>query len=168
LYGLKLLDTEWEHINFAQSWIRENDTGSDRLELCNEYPNAGYMILSLRLHPKEYIFWLNTGLEAARKLENKQYKGYHLGNLGLAYADLGDAKKAIEFYEQQLVIVREIGDRRGEAFGSWNLGQAYEKEGDLEKAVQYMQVCVDFEREIGHPDAEKDAAAVDEIRKRLK
>jgi len=31
-----------------------------------------------------------------------------------------------------------------------------------------MQICVDFEREIGHPDAEKDAMAIEEIRKRLK
>ena len=34
--------------------------------------------------------------------------------LGLAYAALGDVRRAIENYEQALVISREIGDRRGE------------------------------------------------------
>jgi hypothetical protein len=29
-----------------------------------------------------------------------------------------------------------------------------------------MQVCVDYEQEIGHPDAEADAEAVAEIRRR--
>jgi hypothetical protein len=37
-----------------------------------------------------------------------------LGNLGVAHRALGDPLRAIEFFEQQLAIVREIGDRRGE------------------------------------------------------
>ena len=35
-----------------------------------------------------------------------------------AYADLGETRKAIEFYEQALIINREIGDRRGEGNAS--------------------------------------------------
>ena len=42
-----------------------------------------------------------------------------LGNLGLAYADLGESRKAIENYEQALKIDREIGDRRGERRRPW-------------------------------------------------
>ncbi len=30
-----------------------------------------------------------------------------------------------------------------------------------------MQVWVDYQREIGHPDAEKDAARVEQVRQRL-
>ena len=91
-------------------------------------------------------------------------EGAALGNLGLAYADLGDARCAIGYYEQCLTIHREIGDRQGEAFGSWNLGDLYARQGDLARAAQLMQVCVDFERQIGHPDAEKDAARVAQLR----
>jgi hypothetical protein len=40
---------------------------------------------------------------------------------------LGDAPKAIEFYEQQLVIVREIGDQRGEGNALWNSALAFDK-----------------------------------------
>ena len=40
-------------------------------------------------------------------------EGVHLGNLGNAYADLGEPRKAIEYYEQALKIAREIGDRQG-------------------------------------------------------
>ena len=40
-------------------------------------------------------------------------------------------------------------------------------EGETARAVELMQVWVDYEREIGHPDAEKLAALVDELRQRL-
>ena len=86
----------------------------------------------------------------------------------LAYADLGDAHKAIDYYEQQLAITREIGDRRGEADASWNLSLAYVKADDLERAAELMQIRVSFEREIGHPDAEKDAARLEGILAKLK
>ena len=41
--------------------------------------------------------------------------------MGLAYADLGEVRKAIEYYNQALAIIREIGDRRGEgaAWATW-------------------------------------------------
>jgi tetratricopeptide (TPR) repeat protein len=90
-----------------------------------------------------------------------------LGNLGIAYAALGDSRRAIEHYEQARAIAREIGDRRGEAIGSWNLGDEYAKLGELEKAIALMQVTVDFEREIGHPNAETRAASVEALRARL-
>ena len=91
-----------------------------------------------------------------------------LGNLGFAYADLGDARKAIEYYEQQLAIAREIGDRRSEALTSWDLGLEYEKAGDLRRAAETMQIRVDYEKEIGHPDAGNDAARLEAISAKLK
>jgi tetratricopeptide (TPR) repeat protein len=103
----------------------------------------------------------------ANKLGEKRGKGNALGNLGIAYKKLGDAKKAIEYYEQQLKITQEIGDRHGEANACWNLGLVYEEMGDLERAAELMQVCVDFEREIGHPEAEKDAALLEDVRAKL-
>ncbi len=36
--------------------------------------------------------------------------------------ELGETRKAIEFYGQALIIAREIGDRRGEGKCSWQLG----------------------------------------------
>ena len=36
-----------------------------------------------------------------------------MGNLGNAYAALGDPRKAIGYYDPALKIARKIGDRRG-------------------------------------------------------
>ncbi len=100
------------------------------------------------------------------EIGDRRAAGSILGNLGLAYADLGDARRAIDCYEQHLAIAREIGDRQGEASTSWNLGLLLEQQGDLERAAELMQLCVDFEREIGHPDAEQDAARLEQVRQR--
>ncbi len=113
------------------------------------------------------ISFYEQHLEIARELGDRRGEGTALGNLGNVYTNLGDARKAIDFYEQDLVIAREISDRRGEAFASWNLGLALEMESQFAQAVVAMQVCVDFERNIGHPDAEADAARLEQLRQRL-
>ncbi len=48
-------------------------------------------------------------------------------SLGVAYANLGEYRKAIELYEQALEIDRRIGDVRGEASDLGNMGLAYAK-----------------------------------------
>ncbi len=62
-----------------------------------------------------------------------------MGNLGNAYADLGEVRKAIEYHEQALVIDREIGDRRGEGADLGNLGLAYAALGEVRKAIEYFE-----------------------------
>jgi len=68
--------------------------------------------------------------------------------MGNAYVALGDARKAIEFHEQYLLIAREIGDRRGEGNALGSLGNAYANLGDARKAIefheQYCQLRVNW------------------------
>jgi len=113
------------------------------------------------------IGYYEEALKIDREIGDRRGEGTALGNLGIAYKNLGEVRKAIGYYEEALKIKREIGDRRGEAIDSWNLGLIYGKQGDLARAVELMQVCVDYERAIGDPDAEKDAARVEEIRRRM-
>ena len=44
-----------------------------------------------------------------QRLQARRAEGRHLGNLGLAYRDLGKVENAIQTYEQALAIAREIG-----------------------------------------------------------
>ncbi|WKZ48683.1 MAG: tetratricopeptide repeat protein [Anaerolineales bacterium] len=158
LQGLNLFDREWEHIRHAQAWVAENIETSDILtELVMLYPNASVYCLDLRLPPRQKIQWLNLALDGAYKLNRKDAVGVHLGNLGIAYAVLGDARKAIEFYEQQLVIVREIGNRRGEGNALNNLGLAYAALGDARKAIEFYEQQLVIVREIGNRRGEGNA-----------
>jgi tetratricopeptide (TPR) repeat protein len=77
-------------------------------ELCNEFPNVGSYVLDLRLMPLEKIVWREEALEAALKIKDRVSQSVHLSNLGLAYLELGNVHKAIEYYESRLVIAQEI------------------------------------------------------------
>jgi len=148
--GLVLFDREEANILAGHTRSCESlEAGSQAAELCMSYPDAGVYVIYLRLHPMQRISWLEDALKAARKLKNRSAEGVHLGNLGLACADLGDAKKAIEYYEQALAISREIGDRRGEGTDLGNLGIAYKNLGDARKAIKYHEQSLAISREIG-------------------
>jgi tetratricopeptide (TPR) repeat protein len=150
LRGLALFDKERENIEAGQSWsaawIGKDETAT---ELSLYYYGAGVYVLDLRLHPRESIRWLEVTLQAARLLKDKWSEGAALGNLGITYADLGETRKAIEFYEQALLIDHEIGDRRGEGHALGNLGLAYADLGETRKAIEYHEQSLVIKREIG-------------------
>ena len=100
LPGLNLFDQEWTNIKVGQAWVKNSIrsyrkfTRSDLkslTEMANSYGCNN--ILDLRLHPKELIEFIETGLAAARIERNRNAEGAHLGNLGNANADLGDTTR---------------------------------------------------------------------------
>jgi tetratricopeptide (TPR) repeat protein len=138
----------------------------DRLNEGMALDNIGNAYTLLR-EPHKALQYYEQVLEIARQMGDQRGEGSTLGNMGNAYAALGEIRKAIQYYEQRLEIARLIGHREGEATTSWNLGAILAEKGDLARAVELMQVTVDYEREIGHTNAEEDAAALEELRKRL-
>ncbi len=151
LKGLQLFDQERANILAGQSWAEKNLDGnsSAAIDLCKSYPDIGAQVLDLRLSPREMIHWFEAALEASRRLDDKRAEGNSLGNLGLAYSDLGDPRKAIDFHDQALVISREMGDRRGEGADLGNLGSAYYRLGDPRKAIEYYEEALAISRETG-------------------
>ncbi|MCI0690833.1 alpha/beta fold hydrolase [candidate division KSB1 bacterium] len=155
--GLALFDLEWGNIQAGQAWAKQNaDKNKQALELCNRYPDWGYMIFALRQHNRERIDWLGVALKAARKLGRKRSEGGHLGNLGHAHVGLGELRRAIEFYEQALVIDREIGNRGGEGVTLGNLGEAYAGLGEPRRAIEFIEQALMIDREIGDRRGEGD------------
>ena len=80
-------------------------------ELCIAYPNVGVSVFGGRQHPKERIKWLEGAILIAREIGDRYGEGAGLSNLGNAYMVLGEARKAIDVYEQALVIDRQMADR---------------------------------------------------------
>ena len=168
LQGLALFEREQGNVEAGQAWAaghaEENEAAAG---LCADYAGAGSYCLNLRLHAEQWIRILEAGCKACREIGDRRGEGHHLGNLGLAYAALGQVERAIEHYTQALAIAREIGDRQAEGNHAWNLGLLYE-DSEPARAVELMQICVDYEREIGHPDADADAARVAQLRAKLR
>ena len=156
--SLSWFDAERENIDAGFAWAQRR-MGQDEVatQLCVEYPDAGAYVLNLRLHPQDWLSWLQTQLAAARRLADRRGEGAALGNLGLAYADLGDPRKAIEHHEQHLVIAREIGHLQGEANALGNLGLAYAHLGNTQKAIEHHEQYLAIAREIGDRRGEGNA-----------
>jgi tetratricopeptide (TPR) repeat protein len=136
--GLVLFDVERRNIEAGQEWANRHSNGDEAsARLCNDYPGAD--ILPLRQHPRELVNWLEAALTAARQLKDRASEGRHLGNLGYVYDDLGEYRRAIEFYEQRLAIAREIDDQRGERAALVNLGNTYINLGEARRAVEFCE-----------------------------
>ena len=148
--GLDLFDREWSNVRAGQAWAATQfSNDKEAADLCSNYPNVGAYVLALRQHPRERIQWREVALAAARHSQDRAAEGYHLGNLGPAYADLGEPRHAIEFFEQHLTIAREIGDRMGEGTALGNLGNAYADLDEPQRAIEFYEQYLTIAREIG-------------------
>ena len=148
LRGLELFDRERVHIEATFEWLaprRDEASAALLLSLMNAIAHAS----DLRFHPRQRIRWLDTQRQAACITKNRRAESAALGNLGLAFADLGEPRKAIEFHEQALVIDRKIGDRRGEGQDLGNLGSAYADLGEPRKAIECFEQRLVIAREVG-------------------
>jgi tetratricopeptide (TPR) repeat protein len=158
--GLSLFDRERTNIEAGQRWAAAAVARSeDAAKLAAAYANAGANVLSLRLHPRAWIRWSEAALEGCRRIGDRRGEGNALGSLGIAYGDLGETRKAIEHYEQQLLIAREIGDRRGEGAALGNLGLDYANLGETRKAIEHYEQQLLIVREIGDRRGEGNALA---------
>jgi tetratricopeptide (TPR) repeat protein len=128
------------------------------------YPDAGAYALDLRQHPRDRIRWLGAALAAARRLKDRAVEGAHLGNLGTAFYAMGEARRAIEFYEQRLVNAREIGDRRGEGVAVFNISHTLDQLGDRAQAIAHAVAALEILEQIELPYVERVRAQIAEWR----
>jgi tetratricopeptide (TPR) repeat protein len=105
-----------------------------------EYPRTLIEIYE-KLLPKDHF-------KGEPILKDKEVHGIVLGNLGNAYRNLGELKKAIEYQEQALKIAREIGDRRHEGICLGSLGLAYRDLGEPKKEIEYYEQALKISREV--------------------
>lgn len=113
-------------------------------------------------------------LMLARELGDRLSEGRALYNLGNVYhakgknmgqSDPGDFSdevkesliKAIDFYQQNLALMRELGDRGAQGRACGNLGNTYYLLGDFEAAIQYHLERLSIAREFGDKAAERRA-----------
>ena len=153
LRGLALFDAALPHLRAAWQRMRAREDEAV-IQWVSGYPDRTVYVLNLRVSANERISVLKAAQESAHGLGDRRSEGNHLGNLGLAYAALGDVQKAISYYTQALEIDGEIGDRRVEGVHLGNLGNAYRNLGDVQQAISYYTQALEIAREIGRGGAD--------------
>jgi tetratricopeptide (TPR) repeat protein len=154
LKGLIQFEVEWINIEAGQRYAAINSKKShDIADICSNYSGA-WQVLDLRLHPRTYTQWLEEALIAAREIKNKAAECAHLGNLGIVFKDLGDHRKAIEYYNQALKISKEIGNRLLEGNMLGNLGNTYSILSEIQRAIDSYELALKISREIGNHKGE--------------
>ena len=148
--GLALFDRERAHIDGAWAWIQQQSVSQSIDELSLAYALATTYTGNLRYNKqRERIPQLEAAMSATRRLGAREQEGRLLSNLGLAYAALGDAAKAIGLYEQALSIAQESGDGSGEGNVLGNLGGTYSDDGDTAQAIVYYQRALTIKQAAG-------------------
>lgn len=149
LRGIELLDQAWENIHAGQAWSAAHMADKEELaRLCCSYPNAGAYLLLLRRSARERIEWRGAALTAAMHLGDRTMEGAHLGELALAYSDLGEHHRAIEVHKQALILMHEIGDAQNESGILTNLGISYSKLGEYHRAIEVHEQALAIARHI--------------------
>uniref|UniRef100_A0A1B0C384 MalT-like TPR region domain-containing protein n=1 Tax=Glossina palpalis gambiensis TaxID=67801 RepID=A0A1B0C384_9MUSC len=122
----------------------------------------------------EAVICCDRHLTLARQLGDKLSEGRALYNLGNVYhakgkhmgqrnpGDFGDdvkeaLSKAVEYYKQNLKLMRELGDRSAQGRACGNLGNTYYLLGDFQAAIEHHQNRLRIAREYGDKAAERRA-----------
>ncbi len=89
-----------------------------------------------------------------------------LNNIGNIYANKGELDLALAYYQQAREIRERLNDGPGLVETFWNIGWVYEKQDRIADAISSIARCVEIERRLGHPDADKHAAYLEQLRAR--
>ena len=84
----------------------------------------------------------------AQNPADRQVEAYRLLNQGIQQAQMSQFEAALQYWQQALIIYREIKDRQGGGAALGNLGIAYKELGDYAKAMEYTQQVLVIAREI--------------------
>ncbi len=93
--------------------------------------------------------WLEMGLALSRAAGNVKRASLFLVSIGYIWNALGEKRKALDYYEQALPVLRELGDRAGEATTLNNIGMVWDDLGEKHKALDYYQQALPIRRAVG-------------------
>jgi tetratricopeptide (TPR) repeat protein/DNA-binding XRE family transcriptional regulator len=143
-------DAERPHINAARRWAAAHAGTLEGDTMLLEDALATDHIGALRYDQQhERIPQLECASAAAQRLGDRRAEGAVLNSLGRVYGRLGDARRAISYFEQALSAAREVGDRRDEGSALNSLGMAYHMLGDIRPAILYYEQHLAIAQEIG-------------------
>jgi tetratricopeptide (TPR) repeat protein len=130
----------FDHLLAVQDWKQAITLAWTQIDtptkeyLCCQLGTWGYYREQIQLYIKLSKLYY--------QISDRQGESCTLGNLGVAFKNLGNSEQAIEHYQQSLVIDREINNQYGEAANLANLGNVYHILGKNQMAIEFQQQCL--------------------------
>jgi len=122
----------------------KNASNKEKIEILNELAGAYW-----ELPPNERIAFAEQAIDLAEKFHDNKSKAVAYNHLGVAYNNMGDSQKSIEYFLKALGIMEQINDKNGIASSYINLGQANFYLDNFDKALEYFQKALKVREEIG-------------------
>ena len=149
---------DWQRIerNYPQivhAWNRQIDIASDD-------PVIFDFVASLDTYQErrglrqDNLAWLLTALDTATALADARQAARYLNDIGSLYQAIGETRKALDYYQQSLSLLREAGDLEGEAIALNNIGDLYSNLGDLQNALDTFQQALPIAYQLEDKKAE--------------
>ena len=167
------IKNKWEQLSLLGTqgidFIKENkidktlDTISEILALSKEtddkvfkgfcFSEIGLIYLGTKKFSKALGFY-NQALEVSRKNNYKAGELKELFNIARTYdyPCLSDYENALEYYEQALVIAKEIGDKPSQEKCLASMGKAYSRQKKDKNAVEYYEQALIISKEMSMPE----------------
>jgi len=153
LEGLRLFDTVWPHLHEARLRMHaRSDRRSARW--VSDLARDTAPVLALRLQPQNRLPTLEGAVAAAMRIGDRHSQAVHLGNLGLAYADMNEPQRAIVYHRQALGIDARLRDRDKEGEQWTCLGKAYLRLDEPEQAIKCAQKALSIHEQLDDPQAQ--------------
>jgi len=127
------------------------ETG-DSLLIIRSYRMNGYALMNLAKNPQAIeVFQKALDLAASDKSNSKvkdQIK-FILNSIALAYTDMGNYPKALDFHFKSLVIREAEGNKLDISIALNNIGLVYYRMSNYQKAIDFYSQCLKIKRELG-------------------
>ena len=147
-FWLDCLEEEHDNIRNALRWSIE---GNRRHENGLRLAAAISRFWNIRGHNREGRDWLVQLLSLEPEGQDLKIRSKALGSAGMLASDQGDASGAEIFFDEDIAILKMLGDRRGLAHSLNNKANLSYYKGDCESERTLREECLAIWRELDDP-----------------
>jgi len=151
------LEADLPHVQVVgDTLVQMHKTVPDDTDLQTRVSNFTINITQYLANRREVhkVDWLKIGQDINRIRGNQKLESVFLNELGVYFNAIGERQKALEHFEQRLVIDRATGDQASEAVTLNNAGEVYRKLGNTKRGLKYYEQALSIYQALGDRGSE--------------
>ncbi len=149
-YGRSLFAQEWEQIKRWQAWAAQRGNEDEiSAQLCKDFPLAGLEVLAIHSSSVDYALWLECGMEAAQRLDDREAERALCYELSMICYRLGSIEKGEHLARELLTLGEAAKDDLSIERAVLLLGVFAVERGGYAEAEVYYQRALQLSLELG-------------------